>query len=155
MFIVPGIPATQIQGAYNHPPEEERAVYRIERKQYGFRLVFGDAIEVPEMARWVEESKKALAGVTGKFGVLVDMRNLKPLKPEAQAVMVEGQKAYKQQGMERSAVAVPNAVIALQFKRLAQESGIYQWERYIDASVRPEWEKIAEAWIVGAKDPDK
>ena len=130
-------------------------MYRIERKQYGFRLVFGDAIDVAEMARWAEESKKALAGVTGKFGVLVDMRSLKPLKPEAQAVMVEGQKAYKQQGMERSAVAVPNAVIALQFKRLAQESGIYQWERYIDASARAEWEKIAEAWIVGGKDPDK
>ena len=130
-------------------------MYRIERKPYGFRLVFGDAIDVAEMTRWVEDSKKALVGTTGKFGVLVDMRMLKPLKPEVQGVMVEGQKAYKGQGMERSAVALSNAVIALQFKRLAQESGIYQWERYIDASASTEWEKVAEAWIQSGKDPDK
>jgi hypothetical protein len=85
----------------------------------------------------------ALAGITGKFGVLVDMRMLKPLKPEAQGVMVEGQRAYKQHEMQRSAVAVANAIIALQFKRLAEESGIYQWERYIDASATAEWKKIA------------
>jgi len=130
-------------------------MYRIERKPYGFKLVFGDVIDVAEMRAWVEESKKALATVTGKFGVLVDMRTLKPLKPETQAVMVEGQKGYKERGMERSAVAVPNAVIALQFKRLAQESGIYRWERYIDASASAEWEKVAERWVVGGNDPDK
>jgi hypothetical protein len=130
-------------------------MYGIEKKSFGFKLVFAESIEVDEMKRWVGESKKALAGHIGKFGVLVDMRSLRPLKPEVQAVMVEGQKEFKVKGMERSAVALANSLIALQFKRLAQESGIYAWERYIDCSKDPGWEKTAEEWITKAKDPDK
>ncbi len=130
-------------------------MYKIEKKPFGFKLVFGDAIEVDEMKRWSAESAKALVGQSGKFGVLVDMRTLKPLKADAQAVMVEGQKQYKVKGMERSAVAVPNAIVAMQFKRLAQDSGIYQWERYIDCAKHPDWENVAEAWLVSGKDPDK
>jgi len=130
-------------------------MYKIERKPFGFKLVFSDSIEVDEMKRWVDDSKKALAGQSGKFGALIDMRTLKPLKPEVQAVMVEGQKEYKTKGMERSAVGLANSIIALQFKRLAQDSGIYQWERYVDGSKEANWEKVAEAWIVNGKDPDK
>ncbi len=130
-------------------------MYKIEKKPFGYKLVFGDIIETDEMKRWAQDSKNTLVQQSGKFGVLVDMRTLKPLKPDTQAVMVEGQKEYKLKGMERSAVAVPNAIIAMQFKRLAQESGIYQWERYIDASKSTDWEKTAEAWIVNGKDPDK
>ena len=57
--------------------------------------------------------------------------------------------------MERSAVALANSIIALQFRRLAQDSGIYQWERYVDGSTEENWEKVAESWIVNGKDPDK
>jgi hypothetical protein len=130
-------------------------VYSIERKPYGFKLIFGDTIELDEMNRWVDEAKKALTGQKGKFGVLVDMRTLKPLKPAVQAAMVTGQKEFKDKGMERSAVGVANAIIAMQFKRLAQESGIYQWERYIDASKDSQWEGTSESWIRQAKDPDQ
>jgi len=130
-------------------------MYKIESKPFGFKLVFSGSIEIDEMKRWVNDSKKALAGHTGKFGVLVDMRTLLPLKPEVQAAMVEGQVEYKTKGMERSAVALANSIIALQFRRLAQQSGIYQWERYVDGSKEGNWEKVAEAWIVSGKDPDK
>ena len=130
-------------------------MYKIEKKPYGFKLTFGEAIELDEMKKWANESRIALAGSSDKFGVLVDMRTLRPLKSDVQLVMVEGQKEYKQRGMERSAVGVPSALIALQFKRLAQESGIYEWERYIDASKNPGWEKDAESWIIAGKDPDK
>ena len=34
------------------------------------------------------------------------------------------------------------------FKRLAKETGIYEWERYIDASSHPNWEEDAMKWIV-------
>ncbi|HTY37790.1 MAG TPA: hypothetical protein VMH23_11805 [Bacteroidota bacterium] len=130
-------------------------MYKIEKKPFGFKLIFADTIEIDEMKRWADESKKSLAGQSGKFGVLVDMRTLRPLKPEVQAVMVEGQKEFKAKGMQRSAVALANSIIALQFRRLAQDSGIYQWERYIDGSKEGNWEKVAEAWIVNGTDPDK
>ena len=130
-------------------------MYKIEERQFGYKLIFGDVIELDEMKRWVDDSKKALSGHSGKFGVLVDMRTLKPLKPEVQAAMVEGQKEFKAKGMDRSAVALANSVIALQFKRLAQESGIYQWERYVDGSKEANWERVAESWISDGIDPDK
>ena len=68
--------------------------------------------------------------------------------------MTEGQKQYKMAGMERSVVIVQNALTRNQFKRLAKESGIYQWERYIDAGSVPNWERVGKDWVSLGKDPD-
>jgi hypothetical protein len=57
--------------------------------------------------------------------------------------------------MERSVVILSNTVTTMQFKRIAQETGIYQWERYIDASKTQNWEGIGKKWLVNAIDPDK
>jgi hypothetical protein len=45
--------------------------------------------------------------------------------------------------MDRSVVILANSVTTMQFRRIAQETGIYQWERYIDASKVTNWEEIA------------
>lgn len=128
-------------------------MYKIERRPSGYLLTFGGVIEEAEMQRWVKESAAALAKETSPFCVVVDMRTLAPLKPEAQAVMVEGQKLYKGKGMSRSSVVVNNAVTVAQFKRLAKESGIYEWERYVDGT-RPNSQQIAIEWARDAIDPD-
>ena len=130
-------------------------MYKIERKNYGFKLTFGDFIKATEMEQWVKESEKQIQSQVGKFGVFVDMRTLKPLPQDAQEQMEKGQKMYKGKGMERSVVILDSPVTTMQFKRLAQQSGIYQWERYIDASKTSDWEKIGEAWLKSAEDPDK
>ncbi|MCK5077854.1 MAG: hypothetical protein KAR38_15835, partial [Calditrichia bacterium] len=85
----------------------------------------------------------------------IDMRSLKPLPKDSQETMESGQKLFKEKGMQRSAVIVNNALLALQFKRLAKESGIYEWERYLDASKLPDWENIATNWLKNGTDPDK
>ncbi len=130
-------------------------MFKIERQSYGFLITFADFIEKPEMERWGEESKKALSTQSGDFGVVVDMRTLKPLSPEVQEVMVNAQKLYKDKGMKRSAVILNNTVTTMQFQRLARSSGIYEWERYIDFSKNPNWQSIAEAWVAEGIDPDK
>lgn len=130
-------------------------MYQIEKKPYGFKLTFGGFIQAPEMNQWKMESQKVLAGRQGKFGVLVDMRELKPLPADAQAVMVEGQKGYKGKGLERSAVILDSAITTAQFRRLAKTSGIYAWERYFSAADTPSWEKAGEDWITRGVDPDK
>jgi hypothetical protein len=83
------------------------------------------------------------------------MRNLKPLPPDAQASMEEGQKLYKQKGMERSVVILNSASLTMQFKRIAKETGIYEWERYVDASKTADWEKVGLDWVKKGVDPDK
>lgn len=130
-------------------------MYKIEKHPYGFKLVFGDFIKPEEMAKWVEESKKSLIGAPKEFGVFVDMRTLKPLSAEAQSHMQEGQKLFKQKGMVRSVVILDNSLTKMQFQRIARETGIYAWERYIDASSVPHWEKVGVDWISKGIDPDK
>ncbi len=130
-------------------------MYSIEKKPYGVKLIFGEFIQQPEMAEWVKESEQIIPTLSGGFGVFVDMRTLKPLPQDSQEEMEKGQKLYKQHGMVRSVVVLDNAVTTMQFKRIAKKTGIYEWERYIDASATPNWEKAGEDWIVKAEDPDK
>ena len=85
--------------------------------------------------------------------LIVDMRSLAPLAPGAQEVMVSGQQLYKQRGMKRSAVVVNNAITAAQFKHLAKQSGIYEWERYFDGT-HPGCLDAAIAWGRNGVDPD-
>jgi hypothetical protein len=130
-------------------------VYKIEKRPSGFLLTFGGFIEKDEMDRWFAESVVVLQGAVAPFGVIIDMRVLQPLRPEVQAVMVEGQKRYMTAGMQRSCVIVANAITAAQFKRLAKESGIYAFERYLDAEQTPDWTKPAVAWVKEGVDPDR
>jgi len=130
-------------------------MYKIEKDNFGYRLTFKGFIKKDEMGEWVEESKKAVAGAPKEFGVLIDMRELKPLPEDSQKHMQEGQKIYKSKGMSRSAVVVNGAATKMQFKRIAKETGIYDWERYIDATAAADWEKAAVGWISSGVDPDK
>jgi hypothetical protein len=61
--------------------------------------------------------------------------------------MVSGQKLYKEAGMQRSAVVLNSATLTMQFIRLAKASGIYEWERYFDASSDQHWKENAMNWI--------
>ena len=130
-------------------------MYKIEIKNYGYKLTFGGLIDAEEMKKWVADSKQALNTAPSKFGVFVDMRTLKPIEKESQAIMEEGQKLYKAKGMERSVVILESVLVTMQFKRIAKETGIYNWERYISAQDKPDWEKIGIAWIKDGVDPDK
>jgi hypothetical protein len=130
-------------------------MYKIERRSTGFLLTFGGTIDASEMQKWFEESTVALKSAPPEFGVIIDMRTLLPLTPEAQGTMVKGQQAYKAKGMKRSCVIVKDKVTSLQFKRLAMTSGIYSFERYLDATTWPNWTDTAVAWVRDGIDPDK
>jgi hypothetical protein len=130
-------------------------MYKIEKKAFGVFLYFEGFIQAAEMGKWVAESKSFAGSLGSSFGVFVDMRNLKPLPPDSQEVMQEGQKLFKEKGMVRSVVVLDNAITTLQFKRIAKETGIYQWERYIDASQNANWQKVGEDWLISGTDPDK
>ena len=128
-------------------------MYRIKREPWGYRLRFGGFISSDEMEAWRVESQKILEEAPARFGVLVDMHDLRPLPPQTQMVMVSGQQLYKQAGMERSAVIVDSALTALQFRRLARESGIDAWERYLSTK-DPDVDEKAIAWLEEGSDPD-
>jgi len=65
------------------------------------------------MQRWADESKQRLTSAPDNFGVFVDMIHLKPLPPDAQEILTEGQKLYKEKGMVRSVVIVNSTILKM------------------------------------------
>lgn len=130
-------------------------MYKIDHTPYGYHLIFSGIVTAEEMQAWFEESKGILAhSQTDEFGVFVDMRELKPLDQLATQYMVAGQSLYKTSGMSRSVVILNSPVLTLQFFLLAKSSGIYRWERYLDASKVQNFEQIGLDWIIRGIDPD-
>jgi hypothetical protein len=130
-------------------------MYSFERTQYGVKLVFSGMIDQAEMARWVEESRPLVASLPDRFCVFVDMRDLKPLDPAAEVHMQAGQRMYRDKGLMRSVVILNSPRLTMQFKRIALESDIYHWERYIDAGKTTNWEEIGLRWLIEAVDTVK
>ena len=129
-------------------------MYRIEIRDFGYKLTFGDVVTGDEMKKWWDDSVGTLADGPDSFHVFVDMRSVETMSRLAQQRLEEGQKHYKQRGMVRSVVILSRAVIKRQLEILAKASGIYEWERYIDASNTPDWEERAMAWLLNAIEPD-
>jgi len=130
-------------------------MYKIEKTSYGVKMIFRDVIEKSELMNWLSDSKNILDTLSDKFGVLVDMRELLPLTAESQLILQEGQKLYKEKGMERSVVILNSPILTIQIKRLSKATGIYAFERYIDSSKHSDWEEMAKEWIENAKDCDQ
>lgn len=129
-------------------------MFNVEKTTYGLRISFSDIIKLEEMNIWLEDSMRILPVDPKDFYVFVDMRDLKPISLFVQRVMDKGQQLYKRKGMIRSVVIVNNPIVKRQFEKIAIESGIYDWERYIDAMNNPDWEVKGMEWLLNAIDPD-
>lgn len=127
-------------------------MYSIENTDYGLKLTFSGTVTAQEMRRWAEEVPGACRRAGSSFGVFVDMRELKPLVPEAQDVMVKTQAGIKAAGLVRSCVILSSKILTMQFERLARESGIFEYERYVDAGSNPDFENLAMDWIKNGVD---
>jgi len=131
-------------------------MHRIEATQYGYRLILEGFLQREEVGQLLETMKKTIRPVEkGKsFPLLMDLRNSRAVPADARDLMKEAILFCKQVGMERNAVVLNSAIATLQARRLGKETGIDRWARYIDASSRPDWEKIAIDWLTGIKDPE-
>jgi hypothetical protein len=130
-----------------------RQVYKIDKTDLGFFLTFAGKMTKAEIEKWYAESEQALIEQQAPFGVIIDMRTLALLPVEAQGVMVRGQSMYRRRGMERSCVILDDAITRIQFMRLARQSGIFKYERYIDASANQDWLAEAHNWVRHAIPP--
>ena len=130
-------------------------MFSIDPRPFGYHLTFSHLIHADEMQDWLEKSRATLASATPAFGVLVDMRALRPLPAGAQAALEAGQRLYRRSGMQRSALLVESPVTKMQFIRIARDTGIDALERYIDASAHDDPHAIALDWIENAVDPDR
>jgi hypothetical protein len=134
---------------------KECIVYKIETTGYGIRLTFSGFINRAEMEQWASEFIATVDQQGEKFKVFVDMRGLKTLPPESQDAMEHGQSHAREAGMERSVVILNDKITTMQFRRIAKQTGIYAWERYIDADKEANWQQLGLDWILNSVDPDQ
>ncbi len=127
-------------------------MYKIERKTYGVKLTFSGFIPPDEMSAYKKEFKQVLDTLPEKFGLLSDMREMKPLPPESQAILSANPELTENR-IERSATISDSTLVKMQAKRLTTEWNLDQTKRYIDASKHTNWETMAEAWIANGVEP--
>ena len=130
-------------------------MYKIKKTNYGYHLTFSGFIKANEMFHWLQESKKVLKDQDRQFSVFVDMRDLKPLRKNVLGYLIKGQLLYKQKGMQRSVVIISDIVTALQFQRIAKETGIYEKQRFIPAPSFTNWKRRGLDWILHGIDPGR
>ncbi|MBN2474175.1 MAG: hypothetical protein JXB62_06190 [Pirellulales bacterium] len=122
-------------------------MYKIESAIYGFKLTFSGCIGVGEMKQWLDGSERILASAPPEFGLVVDMRDLESLPPEVLPLLHEGQRLYRQKGMQRSAVVLNDAAMTMQLGQIAKDTSTDAWTRHIDASAERDWEDVAVCWV--------
>ena len=121
---------------------------------YGLAMTAPGFLTVEETRAWFEELKAQATAIGQPFGLLVDIRGQKGQSPEVNAIIQDAMTWLKTHGLRRSCVVLDSALARMQVTRLARQSGVYAWERYLDASAEPDWEATAVAWIRDGKDPD-
>jgi len=127
-------------------------MFSIKETSYGLRIVLGDTIQESEMAKWAEFVTASLRNQKRPFGVLIDLRTLKPLTPAAAEQLQQTAKNFLRAGLERTTMVYDSALLKLQFKRLSAEAGLASLARFVDAGL-PDWEDRAQAWVVNGKEP--
>lgn len=106
-------------------------MYKIEKTDYGFHLTFSGRIEAAEMLKWDQESELMFRSFKKQdFVVLIDMTQLQMLPQDSKTILIDGQKLYRDKGMQKSAVLAPNLLVKSQMTNTARESGILDTERY-------------------------
>lgn len=124
---------------------------------YGFTFRNSEFFTPDVAQRWSTEYRDIIKRVAAKgrpFHQFVDLRGFRVGPPETQAVIAEGMRFFKASGGGRSIVLMDSAIAVNQVRRLAKESGMYAWERYIDIATHPNYEPVVTAWLVEGKDPD-
>jgi hypothetical protein len=132
-------------------------MHRNEETKYGYKLVLEGFLQRDEVGQLLEDMKAKIKprekGQT--FPLLLDMRKSNAFPSDAREVLKQCLLFCKQSGMERNAVILASAIATLQARRIAKETGIDRWARYIDASSRPnDWEKIAVDWLIRGVEPE-
>lgn len=127
---------------------------RLEVTHFGLRSTVWDPLTVQEERSWLAGIKEQVPTLETFYGQLIDLRGRGVGGLSDPSIVVDAMHYVLAHGLLRSAVVVADPLIAMHVKRLSWDSGVYEWERYIDASVEPDWERLAVEWIDHGIDPD-
>ncbi|BDS12438.1 hypothetical protein [Aureispira anguillae] len=129
-------------------------MYIVERKDYGVKITFAGFIREKEMKAWQLEMVKLLKTLPDKFGMLIDMREMKAIPAESQQILMATQKIFKPHVL-RSASITAAAITNMQFKRMGDKTKVNETKIFINALEVPNWEEVGETWIVKGTAPEE
>lgn len=127
---------------------------RTELTPYGYRCAFSGRVDRAELELWSEQVR-AICLHRPCWGQLVDNRYLEELDPALDELVRDVTTFARERGLIRSAVVVADARTAAAVMQQSLLTGRDAWERYLDASADPDWERNALAWIERGLDPDR
>jgi hypothetical protein len=128
---------------------------KYEKKDYGIYINYSGIITFYEITEWKKWIEKTVPTIDGDFCVFVDMQKMEILPANCKEKVEEVQQLCRKAGFSRSVIILNDQVTALQFKLIARKTGIYKFERYVDASNNEDWEQLGMDWLLNAVDPDK
>lgn len=128
-------------------------MYKIEKKDFGIQISFTGFIVKEEMQLYKDELKDLLKTLPDKFGIVMDMRAMKPLPTESQDILNSDPELVASR-LTRSVTLVNSALVSMQSKRMSKASLTNETKRYLDPEKTPNWEQLARDWIVNAIDPE-
>ncbi len=132
-------------------------MYRLEVENWGVLITLAENFTLEEARSYNEEITQIRAKLSGKsWGVICDCQNLGVMMPGAQEILKKSQEDGKKTGyMLRSCVILAAPIPIMYAKRFAKETGIYEWERYLNGRTNPNWKQQALDWVSKGIDPDK
>jgi hypothetical protein len=105
------------------------------------RVVVDGVASVADLDAFNEETRKKVKVFGGKpFGILVDLRKMRPGSPESAEKVKENQEILMKAGVQKSAEVVESAAAMLQLNRVARESGLLsRVQRFTDVDAALAW----------------
>ena len=127
--------------------------YTVSATPFGYRASFTAPFPPAEAQAWFAELKRVLPRTPRPFGQLIDAREQKVQDAGSVPIVEEAQNWVRAQGMNRSAVVVSSTLVKMNLTRMSRETGMIEYERYIDGS-DPAWETKAMAWLKDGVEPN-
>lgn len=129
-------------------------MHKVEVKPYGFLAMIDGFLRAEDVESFAQNFKDTVQKMKPGFSVLLDLRGMKPVAPESQALLFSLPSFAVQHGVKRSAVVLNSAILIGQIKRNASgNQPLDNVRRYIRAENNPDWEKQAVDWLVDGKEP--
>lgn len=125
-----------------------------EKEEYGFYFGFHSPVTLEDALKWADDVRRLVPEHGRPFCVFADFRTCELLPPASKLVIGEMQRFCLENGMQRSVVILNDKITVMQMALVARTSGIYDGERYIDATTVPNWEQLGLDWLIKGIDPN-
>ncbi len=129
-------------------------MFELKKTLYGVSItVSPDLTESKDIRSALKQVMLMINEFEGDFSAFTDLRNFETLPLNVQELIVSLKKWFSKKGMKRSVVILNSAYLTEHFKHYGRNSGLYEFERYLDTSFNSKWKLVALDWVMHGIEP--